>query len=1295
MNVELYQVRCEVRIDGPLNRSVFKMALEKAVRRHEVLRTTFMQLQEMLVPLQVIQENSTLSFQEEDLTGLPPDEQEARVAALLGETQQQVFDLNNGPVCRFILATLERRRRRFLIQAHAMCADRTTLRVLVEDIIQFYDLISGGSISQINSIQYIDIAQWQNEISSEIVGEGGFWSEEDRAELTRATLLARNLNHPPGFDHDKVGVLLSVDRVTLARALAQKYGASIPAFFLACYQFVLWQMTGQSSQIVGIACDGRNYDELKRACGPLQRYIPISCHITDADTLAEAIAQAQSAIDRSEKLQDCMDWGLILGDERLSYIPFHFEYWLRPPTCVVGDLTFQIDREYNCTDPFLVKLSCVEQGSALLVEMYYDPRSYQVEVVLKLLQLFETVIDLSVLEPDKRYRELIRDYYKAGQTSFRTETGDDRSHDRCVHLMIEDRSERYQDRVALICDQRHLTFGELSKRSNQLAHYLQRFGIGPESRIALYLDRNVETVLCMLAALKVGAAYIPIDTAMPRERVSTILAEIGVEAILTQGQWLASLPDTDKFVICLDAVWPAVCQQRDEAPATLVTPQCLAYVLPTSGSTGKPKGVAVEHRQLSNYVNAILEKLQPEQCSTFALASTFAADLGNTVTFPSLCAGGTLHILTQELLFDSHLMNKYFRERSIDYLKIVPSHLAALLKSDDPKALLPRCHLVLGGESLSWELLDKLWSLSDSCKFWNHYGPTETTVGVLVYQVKNSARGPFSTTVPLGFPLANTQTYVLDEELRPCSIWGRGELYIGGSNITRGYLNQPLLTAERFLPDPFSHNPGARLYRTGDVGRLNSEDAVEFIGRLDHQVKLRGYRIELGEIEAVLERHPSVHQAVVVLWQQSGEDSQLLGYVVLRSEATTEQLYSYLREQLPGYMVPRSITLLNQLPLMPHGKVDRDALPIPETIYHEPGKPWLRPRDLVELELIRIWEDTLRIHPIGLRDNFFQIGGHSFQAITLAAHIQQKFGRYISVASVLQAGNIENLAILLRSDTPFLPAQSCLIPIQQAGERYPFFCVHPGGGSVFCYLDLARNLGGDQPFYGLQAPGLYAEREPYSDYIQLAAHYVEAVQSLRPKGPYFLGGWSSGGKIALEMAQQLVRGGFEVGLLAIFDASVQTSHQSGEIEESDDAAMIAMMMSDLFTLDEDHLRTMTLDDQLTFVVNQAKEKGIIPPDYGLLEARCQLQVYRSNLRASRRYLAKRYPGRIALYLATQIDGGLVSNLAESWEQIATGGIQVHLVPGDHSSMMTDQSNVQALAEQLRLALDEAQATWLI
>ena len=577
----------------------------------------------------------------------------------------------------------------------------------------------------------------------------------------------------------------------------------------------------------------------------------------------------------------------------------------------------------------------------------------------------------------------------------------------CLHHLFEAQARRTPGRPALRFEGRGLTYAELDRRSSGLAQHLRALGAGPEVLVGILTERSLDMVVAILAVLKAGAAYVPMDTSFPEERLAFMHEDANLRLVLTQRGLVSKLPRGARSV-CLDAFdWNA--PQKAARGGADAGAHNLAYVIYTSGSTGRPKGVCIEHRSIVSYVRGVVERLRLEPGMSFATVSTLAADLGNTVIFPALAIGGCLHVIAQERAENHALLAEYFARERIDVLKIVPSHLAALQGASDPAGVLPTSRLILGGEASRLDWIEQLRALSPHCEIYNHYGPTEATVGVLTYHVGAQLPRTPSATLPLGRPLPGGRICLLDEHGRPVAPGEKGELCIAGDGVARGYLNRPELTAERFVADPFSTDPAARMYRTGDVARCLPEGDFEFCGRIDHQIKVHGYRVELGEIEAAL-REQGAEQAVVLAREDSSGGKQLIAYVTPSRQEPAAALRERLKERLPQYMLPAAFVALDTLPLTPNGKVDRQALAALPVVCLQPARDIVAPRNKTEEALCAIWARLLHVDAVSIHDDVFDLGAHSLMAMKALTQIRDAFDVTLSLRTLFEQPTIAGLA---------------------------------------------------------------------------------------------------------------------------------------------------------------------------------------------------------------------------------------------------------------------------------------------
>ncbi|MBD1902829.1 non-ribosomal peptide synthetase [Trichocoleus sp. DQ-A3] len=955
-SLQAYQAKYYLLLEGVLNVEMLESSLQQIVTRHEILRTHFRCLPGMTIPLQVISDSNSINWQSIDLSSSNIQEQKNQLEALFNKISDEDCNFERDSLLHLSLITLSEQKHILLINLPALCADAATLQHLAREISRTYAACCLGTELDDEIMQYADISEWQNELLEGEDTEAGrnYWQKQDFSALLNIALpLEKLVSEPANFKPRFITKTINSDRVAEITAFVSKNG-TVSSFLLTCWTILLWRLIKQPDLVIGTAFDGRKYEELESALGLFAKYLPIQSNLEAKLSFGELLQNVHQAQQEVYQWQEYFSWDFNASAD-LSFFPVCFEFNQAADKYSANSVTFSIERQYICIDRFKIKLAGVERDDSLSIEFHYDANLFAETDIQRLAGNFSTLVDSILETPEVAITELkILSEVERKQVLIEfNNTEIDFSQFQGIHQRFEQQVEKTPDAIALVYEGEQLTYQQLNQKANQLAHSLRKLGVVPEVLVGLYLERSLEMVVGLLGVLKAGGAYVPLEPTLPSDRLAFILQDTQAKVLLTQQQLVTNLPNSRATVFCLDSdseMQPesdrASAQPSDRNLESVATVENLAYIIYTSGSTGTPKGVAVEHRQILNYLNGILERLDLPDGASFAMVSTFAADLGNTVLFPSLCTGGCLHIISQDRAADAEALSQYFQQHPIDCLKIVPSHLSALLASSQPEFVLPRQRLILGGEASNWGLIEKVQNLAPSCRILNHYGPTETTVGVLTYQVESGNVANVSKTVPLGRPLANTQIYILDNHLQPVLIGVSGEIYIGGESLARGYLNQPELTAKRFISDPFLKNSGvissplhepafplnptspqptapaplpacgeglgvgcfpdavngfdiksqeseensklktqnSKLYKTGDLARYLPDGNIEFLGRIDHQVKIRGFRIELGEIEAVLRQHPAVEQAVVVVREDLPGDKRLVAYSVLSQQ---------------------------------------------------------------------------------------------------------------------------------------------------------------------------------------------------------------------------------------------------------------------------------------------------------------------------------------------------------------------------------------------------------------------------
>ncbi len=1016
-NSSAYCAECAIVVEGKLNQQILKSALQQVVNRHEILRTTFHRQPGIKIPIQVIADRITPLWRNFNLSNLDLKEQEAKIEELFQSERNSIFNYDRDPLLRASLLTRSVHQHILLITLPSLCADNWTLKNLVREISRTYGAYSNGEELSDEPIQYIQFSEWQNELLEEEDAESGkaYWQQQQLSALPPLTLPFEDKPSEQARFTPAVNVLkLHPDVIATLEAIASQNNTTIAKFLFVCWQTLLWRLTGQSNIVISTVFSGRKFEEMHQLLGLLAKWLPICCTFQDNFKFTEVLSQIGETWSNNDIWQEYFLWeDSTESAVEAVYFPIGFEFEDLSDKYSAGGVSFSLHQQYVCFDQFKVKLTCVQRKESLTAEFHYDTKVFDKEAIQCIAEQFQTLVESAVKNPEAAVGKLnmLSDRIRQQLLVEFNQTQKNYLQDRCIHHLFEEQVKRTPDNIAVAFEDQHLTYRELNNRANQLAHYLQRLGVKPDNLVGICVERSLDAIVGILGILKAGGAYLPLDPTLPTKRLAFMLQDAQPTVLLTQ-QHLKNSEIHHQHTVYLDTDWQNLARESEVNPQSEVNSTHLIYVIFTSGSTGYPKGVAVEHKQLVNYVHSIQEILNLPAGASFATVSTLAADLGNTVIFSSLCYGGCLHIITQERASDPQVLGDYFRRHSIDCLKIVPSHISALLNSARPEQILPRQCLILGGEASSWNLIAQIQQYAPECKIINHYGPTETTVGALTHTLKPGESDRVSKTVPIGRPIANTQNYLLDATLQPVPLGVPGELYIGGAGLTRGYLNRPELTNEKFIANPFQ--PGQRLYKTGDLARYLPDGTIEFLGRIDDQVKIRGFRIELAEISLVLAKHPAVRECMVLVRDDEPGNSRLVAYVIPHSHQNlaANDLKDFLQAQLPDYMVPTAFVLLKAFPLTPNGKVDRHALPTPETAGLN-LKEYVAPQNAVEDVLASIWADLLKVERVGIRDNFFDLGGHSLLATQLISRVRQTFRAELSLRDLFEEPTLANLSRIL------------------------------------------------------------------------------------------------------------------------------------------------------------------------------------------------------------------------------------------------------------------------------------------
>ncbi|MGL5835303.1 MAG: non-ribosomal peptide synthetase, partial [Waterburya sp.] len=949
---------------------------------------------------------------------------------------------------------------------------------------------------------------------------------------------------------------------------------------------------------------------------------------------------------------------------------------------VESDLILTIPRSEQKSDSFLSYLS-------------YNTKVFSPQQIALMLDQWKTLVE-GIASYDSRPVSQVSLLSSSAKKRLLTEwnqSAADYPTDLCIHQLFEARVVEDTDAIAVVCQEKSLTRGELNHRANQLAHHLQQLGVQPETLVGICLERSLEMAIAVFAVLKAGGAYVPLDPNYPAARLNYLLEDAQVDVLLTQAKLLERLPETSAQIICLDRDGDTKALQ-DKNPTSPVQSHNLAYVIYTSGSTGNPKGVAIEHHSAANTLFDLEERFAMQPQDSVLAVSSLSFDLSVYDLFGVLGSGGTMVIPQPASCPDPEHWLELIAREQVTIWNSAPALLELLVNyliSFGQQLPASLRLILLSGDRINPNLVVQLQCLNPQLQIISLGGATEASIWSICYPITQNWSAEKA--IPYGRPLHNQSFYILDSQQQLVPIGVTGELYIGGVGVARGYLHRPELNASKFIANPFlqqnslsQSDRGNRLYKTGDLGRYFADGNIEFLGRIDNQVKIRGVRIELGEIEATLLQCPEIQETLVTVNSSNPEQSSLVAYSILKpnSTLTSQQLRDLLKTQLPEFAIPAALIFLDAFPLTPNGKVDLKALPTNQTTQLEIQSNLSSIPDSLEGQLSQIWSRILNIQPIARDDNFFELGGNSLLALRLFEQIQKVFGKNLPLATLFTAPTIAQLARVMH-DQGWSAPWSTLVSIQPHGNKPPFFCIHPVGGNVLTYYALAEAMGTDRPFYGLQSRGLDGKQAPSTSIEAMAVDYLQEIKSIQPQGPYYLGGHSFGGFVAYEIALQLEKNGEQVAVLALLDClgpkvakkykpaqqlqiHLNNLAQSSAIESlSYLKARIAGSLSKLVlsSIQEKYF-------ELTTSFLSPKERSLVILEHHNYEL---IRKYRKNL-------CQVYGGKIILFRAKirTVEGYYAPS--GGWSGLALGGVDVHDIDGDHLKMVLQPEIASILVKEM-------------
>lgn len=1299
------------RLRGPLNVTALERALDLIVARHESIRTRFFTVNGE--PRQQVVPPMHLPLPQHDLRGLAPDEREPQARRIARELHQLPFALEHPPLLRAALVQLDDDDFVFLTVRHHIGNDAWSVGIFNRELAEGYRAYSLGDTPRLAPLpaQYVDFAEWQNERAQgeAFARELEFWS----GELAGAPTLELTFDYarPPRLSYRGETLTLQLDG-ELTRALlefSRREGVTLFMLLLAAFEVLLGRYARQDDFVIGTNVLGRDRAEFQDLIGFFSNTLPLRARPNGALSFRAFLTQTRrvvlDAFAHREVPFEKLVWNLRLprDDSRNPLVQV-----LIQTTPVAAERAsipglevspFPLDAQ---TTEFDLSLYVYENPAGLECTWKFSTDLFESATIRRLTAHFETLLRDIAARPDAPLDEL-RLITDAEEQQILVEWNERAVQAPLIepltlHARVEAQAARTPDAAALLYGGERLTYAELNARANRLAHQLRARGVSNESPVGVMLERSADAVVALLAILKAGGAFVPLEPTLPRERLAQMVADARPAAIVTLNQHLAALPATTAAVICLDRDAAQLAEASAENPNTAVDADALAYILFTSGSTGQPKGVLGLHRGMVNRLQW-MERAYPFGADEVCCHKTALGFLDSVAEiFGPLSLGLPVLIVPPDAVRDPHLLVALLAQARVTRITLVPSLLRVLLNSPVDLAPLRALRLwISSGEPLDAELVQTFFKRLPWARLLNLYGASEASADSLYFELGAEWT---KSRIPIGRPIANTTAFVLDARQQLAPIGVPGELVIGGVGLARGYLNLPAQTRERFVPAPaFVDAPTARVYRTGDLARYLPDGTIEYLGRTDNQVKVRGMRVELGEIEAALRSHPRVQDAAVAAVSQGADETRLAAFVVLGQPApTTAELKEYLSARLSAYQVPSQFEQLDALPRTRTGKVDRRALAARE---HTAGRehPVVLPHDEVERLLQVIWQRVLNLDSVGVTDDFFELGGHSLLAIVLFSEIEREFHKNLPVATLFEAPTIETLAAKLRD--PQAAEWTPLVAIQPNGSKSPFFCVHGFGGGVVGYAQLARLMGQERPFIGLVARGQNGDAEPDRTIEAMAARYVAAIRALQPHGPYLLGGYCYGGTVAFEIAKVLTAAGESVAFLGMFEnPAPKSNYRRMQLTPSYGVRFVSNLpywTSDFMRLDmRRKWRYMVRELKNTTYYRRSRPAGTRERKIDLRDVLDDVapipmphrEMIQIHLSAIIRYQPAFYDGRVTVFRTRRQPLFCSHDPYLGWRELASQ-VDVRMIDGTHDNIL-EEPYVESLARTLLRALDEAE-----
>lgn len=1292
---DAYVEQFNYNLSGNLDIELFKQAWQQVVNRHNVLRTSF-QWKGVSKPVQLVNKTVDLPWTNIDWSSISDDEaQKEELRKFIRQDRKVGFIMEEAPLMRCTLIKLRENSYQLIWSFHHILVDGWSFPILQKEVFTIYEALKEGKqINLSKPVPYKNYLVWLNEQDRNSAEK--YWREELKGFNSPTPMIVNGQSRSDSIEEIyDIEIKLSSELTSRIHSFVRQNQLTLSTIIQGVWAIILSTYRGESDILFGGVISGRvpAIKGIETMVGLFINTLPVRINVDKNKEIIPWLKTLQDGyIERDQysysSLVDIQEWSEIPRGTQLFENIVVFENYPFDKSLEDGIAGIKINNLKAIERTNFPLMVLIAPGDSLTIHIAYETSKFDKAFIEQILFNFETLLeaisgnsskkisDLSILSGEENNRILVE--WNKTKKDFPAE--------RCVHHLFEEAVEKNPDKVAVELGIQKLTYKQLNERANQVANYLISEGIKPDMMVGICIERSLEMIIGLLGILKAGAACVSLDSSFPLERLKFMIEDTNIPVLLSKKHLLDKLPKTNTKILLMDTDADKIFNENNHNPQTSVNPSNLAYVIFTSGSTGKPKGVLMMHKALTNLLYWQIREQNFEPGLRTLQFTTLSFDVAFQEIFSAWYSGGTLVMMKEDERQDLSKVLKILKEKNIQRLFlpfIALQELSELFFSSKDKFLNLKEVFTAGEQLQITPAIEHLFKNLKDFTFANHYGPSEShvvTSYLLSDDIINWVKLP-----PIGKPISNTQIYILDSYLKPVPVGVTGDLYIGGIGLARGYHNQPELTKEKFIDNFFDGDLSEKLYKTGDLARYLFDGTIEYLGRSDSQIKLRGVRMELGEIESVLREYPGLKNVVVIAREFNPGDKRLIAYIVPNdgSVQQSSELRKYLKSKLPEYMVPSDFIALDELPLTPTGKINQLALPLPESIKINKNENYAQPNDALELQLVRIWEKVIGIRPIGIKDNFFEVGGHSLLALRVFGYIEKLTGKKLALSVLFNSPTIEQLAKVIKDDG-WSPPWKSLVAVKPGGSKLPFYCVPPAAGTALHYQPLIKYLSKDQPFYVLESIGLNGREEPQTKLEEMATHYVKEIQILQPEGPYLLGGRCFGGRVVFEMAQQLEKLGQKVALLAIFDTWPPFTAPppnyippNRNLEHFLTRSMHHLKTGQLrrvvYNYSSNNLRKYNwrVKNKLEYVFSNKKKKLF-------------KQIMAIHFKAQDKYVAKKYSGKITLIEC----GTFKLEYREGWKDLAEGGFEYYVVPNTNHKTIVKDPKLKDFAEKLNYVLEK-------